>query len=221
MALDFPANPTNGQTFGQYIYDTSIPGWRNVNSSEGIGLQFKSGLIPITPSSVTVSSGSATVGPTGAVTLTAVGTFYVNGIYTAEYDRYLVTIDMSSGPSGYMYMRHATNGAQNTSGVSYGSLGLLQGGTSGLFVYNNAVAHIDIGYAYSGEASQFEFTVINPYRNDRNTDTLIRSTHARGSHTTLWGSSVHADNTRFDGIYIYTSGSSPLYATMRVYGFRN
>lgn len=113
MALDFPANPTHGQTFGSYIYDTSIPGWRNVNSSEGIGLQFKSGLVPIVPSSITVSSGSATVDNEGKVTFTGVGTLSLDGLFSADYDNYLLYIDIPAGTTQTWY-RFRANGADRT-----------------------------------------------------------------------------------------------------------
>lgn len=29
MALDFPSSPTNGQSFGAFTYDSSLPGWRS------------------------------------------------------------------------------------------------------------------------------------------------------------------------------------------------
>jgi hypothetical protein len=29
MALDFPASPTNGQIYEQYVYDSALPGWRS------------------------------------------------------------------------------------------------------------------------------------------------------------------------------------------------
>jgi hypothetical protein len=29
MALDFPASPTNGQAYEQYVYDSALPGWRS------------------------------------------------------------------------------------------------------------------------------------------------------------------------------------------------
>lgn len=36
MALSFPSNPTNGQTFNQYVYSTSIGAWQNQNDPTNV-----------------------------------------------------------------------------------------------------------------------------------------------------------------------------------------
>jgi hypothetical protein len=36
MALDFPTNPTNGQVFGTFYYDSSITAWRNLGSKNAL-----------------------------------------------------------------------------------------------------------------------------------------------------------------------------------------
>lgn len=33
MALDFPSNPTNGQVFNQYVYNSAIGAWKNYNDN--------------------------------------------------------------------------------------------------------------------------------------------------------------------------------------------
>lgn len=120
MALDFPANPTNGQTFGSYIYDSSIPGWRNVNSSEGIGLQFKSGLVPVVPTSVNVTGGAATVSANGLVTMTNATGISLNGVFTSAYKNYRMMIEVqtaSAVPGGDVRLRAA--GTDVTSNYSW------------------------------------------------------------------------------------------------------
>jgi hypothetical protein len=36
MALDFPSNPTNGQVYDNYYYDSSITAWRSSGSKNGL-----------------------------------------------------------------------------------------------------------------------------------------------------------------------------------------
>lgn len=36
MPLDFPSNPTNGQTYENFVYDTSITAWRNQGSPNSL-----------------------------------------------------------------------------------------------------------------------------------------------------------------------------------------
>ena len=47
MALDFPSSPTNGQVYEQYVYDSSLPGWRS-----------KGGAVAATYTSDTAPSGA-------------------------------------------------------------------------------------------------------------------------------------------------------------------
>lgn len=37
MPLDFPSSPTNGQTYENFVYDSSITAWRNQGSPSGLG----------------------------------------------------------------------------------------------------------------------------------------------------------------------------------------
>ena len=39
MALDFPSNPTNGQIYGDYFYDSSIGAWLAQGSTNNVGTQ--------------------------------------------------------------------------------------------------------------------------------------------------------------------------------------
>lgn len=39
MPLDFPSNPTNGQTFNNFVYDSSITAWRAQGSTNNVGTQ--------------------------------------------------------------------------------------------------------------------------------------------------------------------------------------
>lgn len=36
MALDFPSNPTNGQVFNQYVYNSTIGAWKNYNDNTAV-----------------------------------------------------------------------------------------------------------------------------------------------------------------------------------------
>ena len=39
MPLDFPSSPTNGQTYENFVYDSSITAWRNQGSPSGLAGQ--------------------------------------------------------------------------------------------------------------------------------------------------------------------------------------
>jgi hypothetical protein len=55
MALDFPSNPTNGQAFENYYYDSSITAWRSAGSKTGVNQRvttLESQVIPITSGTI-------------------------------------------------------------------------------------------------------------------------------------------------------------------------
>lgn len=99
MAIDFPANPTNGQVYANYIYDSSITAWRNVNTDTGIGTLNAMGLKNVVPTSVQVGSGSATVNANGTVTFTSVTSLSLNNIFTSTYKNYRVVINLDTSPA--------------------------------------------------------------------------------------------------------------------------
>lgn len=213
MALDFPANPTNGQTFGTYIYDSSIPGWRNVNSSEGIGLQFKSGLVPIIPTSITVGSGSASVSPTGVITLTSVDTPVINGIFSSAYANYRVVVTNNTGVAdtfaSQVYARFATGGAQNTSNNYTYTVFYSQAGSTG---------------GGGGTGTGTNWTILGYHRNltmDIYTPFVSgvgASIYATGVYNHTWHIAEGGYNAAasFDGLVL---GNNFYTATVRVYGY--
>lgn len=90
MPLDFPSSPTNGQSYAGYVYDSSLPGWRNVNSDFGVQSLNTMGLKNVVPTSVVVGSGSATVNSNGSVTFTGVSSVSLNGVFTSTYRNYRI-----------------------------------------------------------------------------------------------------------------------------------
>jgi hypothetical protein len=55
MALDFPLNPTNGQAYENYYYDSSITAWRSAGSKTGVNQRvttLESQVIPITSGTI-------------------------------------------------------------------------------------------------------------------------------------------------------------------------
>lgn len=221
MALDFPANPTNGQTFGQYIYDSSIPGWRNQNSSEGIGLQFKSGLIPIIPSSVTISAGGASVASDGLITVTG-GSAYIsiNNIFTSAYRNYKIVFNGQMGNStGGVRLRQ---GGTDYTGTAYYYAGwrYWSNGTYDVYTGNggNVIWSIFSSSAQNNH-SVYDIDVYTPAIVG-DTGIFTRSTGWDGAKAVTHNAigMVHSDYVA-DGLSILTSGSVLFTGTVRVYGY--
>lgn len=218
MALDFPANPTNGQTFGNYIYDTTIPGWRNVNSGEGVGLQFKSGLIPITPTSISVGSGSASVNSSGLVAFSGATSISLNGVFGASYKNYKMMLVIKGTTNDSLAFRLRTGTSDSASNnYSFGGWAVSRAAATG------TPSGADISWAYlggvhsSGYHGGREVNLFNPY------DTSWWTNYTSlGSDSTQLGLNVVAgmftQTTQFDGMSVFTF-SGNLTGSVQIYGY--
>lgn len=100
MAIDFPSSPTNGQVYGNWIYDSSITAWRNVNTDAGIGTLNAMGLKNVVPTSINVGSGSASYNANGTVTFTGATSISLNNVFSSTYNNYKIVFTCDSIPSG-------------------------------------------------------------------------------------------------------------------------
>lgn len=217
MALDFPASPTNGQTFGQYIYDTSIPGWRNVNSSEGIGLQFKSGLIPVVPTSISVGSGSGTVSANGLVFINGATSVQLNGVFTDTYKRYKIVLSGYSSSSEWLNIRYVTGTSPNSSGNYYFAGGYVN--TSGIAFQTSGApsTYGRSGYA-AGDGFMSELDVVGVRETDRYARTSAR--HDYGTlAATIYGTTYIVNATTFDGIQFFHATGANLNMNVQIYAY--
>ncbi len=123
MPIDFPANPTNGMVYGNYIYDSSITAWRNVNTDAGIGTLNAMGLKNVVPTSVVVGSGSATINSNGTITLTNVSSVSVNNCFGSVYEKYRINYKLSGNSNALdMLFRSRASGSDYTINYFGGSL---------------------------------------------------------------------------------------------------
>ena len=180
-----------------------------------------SGLIPMVPSSVTVSGGSASFNSNGAITVSGASAFYVNGVFSNAYNFYTIRMTQLGGGNVYMYMRYSRNGAMSTSNGSYFGCSYRQGGTIGLFDAQNGVQHMTLGYASSGGGNTYNIESSHPNTNsDGRLQTWWNTCYGAGSHTDVWGSAFWAEySNNFDGFYIYNSGNAGMTMDVQVFGY--
>lgn len=109
MPIDFPSNPTNGQVYANYIYDSSITAWRNVNTDTGIGTLNAMGLKNVVPASVTVASGSATTNSNGSVTFTGATSISLNNVFSSTYQQYKIVFTCLASSTQDVFFRFRNN----------------------------------------------------------------------------------------------------------------
>lgn len=221
MALTFPANPTNGQRYSNYIYDSSALAWRNVNSSEGIGLQYTSGLVPIIPTSITVNAGSGSVGVDGLISVTGASSLTINGCFSSIYNNYYVIAAFTSATGGDADIQTQLTGPSTPGYSTLGSgyLGARYG------YYNNAAA--GTWYASQGSATiarmtntygcSFTCTITNPGSSIANKRWMSQTIDQDFAMTTAFRNT--SSGVAYTGMNIFTA--SPTFTgTVKIYGYR-
>ena len=92
----------------------------------------KTGIIEITPPTISVSGGSGSVSATGAVSFTSASAISLNDVFSATYDNYLITTTLTgSTTNAYLQLRLRVSGT-DASGSDYvwGFMATNSGGTS-------------------------------------------------------------------------------------------
>jgi hypothetical protein len=76
----------------------------------------KTGLIEITPSTISVSGGSGSISATGAVSFTSASAISLNDVFSTTYDNYFLTGSIGTSDSGpEIRMRLRVSGSDNSS----------------------------------------------------------------------------------------------------------
>ncbi len=161
MAIDFPANPTNGMVYGNYIYDSSITAWRNVNTDTGIGTLNAMGLKNVVPTSVTLGSGAATINANGTVSVSGASSVTINNAFSATYDSYLIKVTLSSSGSNLIFRYVNSGGTTITSGYAGSYLYTSVSGGTGAGSNSNAGVYYDVSASAASDGCEIQ--VINPF----------------------------------------------------------
>lgn len=260
MALDFPTSPTNGQVYEQYVYDSTLPGWRSkggavaaiytsdtapsgavkgdmwyrtsdgttyvyvvdINTSQWVEIRSeistaKVGLVPIVPTSVSVSSGSASVAPSGKITLTGAGNVSINGIFSSAYKNYKIVFNYSYGTGAAWTSYKMRAAGVDASTAIYDSQYAYQGSYSlpSLARFTNETA--GRWFPEGGYKTNWDMTMYGPY------DALYTAAVTVGGYVNTDNSvefgtthSIHKTNTSYDGVSFFSSAGKV--GTIQVFG---
>jgi hypothetical protein len=219
MPIDFPANPTNGQVFSNWIYDSSITSWRNVNTDTGVAALNTMGLRNVVPTSIQVGTGSATVNANGTVSFSGATSISLNNVFTSTYTNYYVNISISSSSaSSTLNWRMRSSGADNTGSFYYtgGTFARITGTTgsfatngtnSGFFSWLNGEAYVSLNLANPALPVR-----TNGYSNALANDGASLAGISCGQS--------HFVTTAYDGITIFP-GTGNMTGTIQVFGYTN
>lgn len=252
MALDFPSNPTDGQTYNGYVYSVSVGAWQvkpssqspfytrdtppvnpvpgdswfNTNDgtmyvyvNDGTSSQWvehrsqiaksQVGLVPITPTSVSATSGTISISSTGEITVSSASDIKLNGIFSSSFRNYEIRYARpdASSTTANVYARFTTAGIDNpNSNYIYAGFYVQTNGT-GTWPYSGAFNWMQIGYWENAV-----LRIFNPF----NTQATSGTWDVAYGQTRGMGQLGFTGNASFDGMQFsnnYYSG------TFKVYGY--
>jgi hypothetical protein len=173
------------------------------------------GMVLLTPTSIAYSGTSATVGANGSVEFTGCSSLSLNGVFSVDYDNYMVSVRHVSSTDTALFARYrasgvnadaanytdqaidangaSINGFRSTSqtGARYGVMSSSQRGGDTIYVYGPALAQPTASRNVDAGAQS------NAYIGDR--------------------AATHSLSTAYDGLTLYT-GSGTFTGLVSVYG---
>ena len=175
------------------------------------------GLVSMTPTSIAAGVGTATTNSDGGVDFSAVTSVSLDGVFTSDYDNYLmvVTGTMASGGDPYRVKFRASG--TDTTGSDYTFQRLRAIGTG----YNGTrfTSQSDAWVGQAGDANNTGTTVAI-YGPALAQPTAMRNVHGGGADSTsLYDfASTHSLSTAYDGLTLYVTSSS-ITGNVHVFGY--
>lgn len=222
-----PSNPVAGDSWfntndgTMYIYynDGNTSQWAEHRSEIA---RSQVGLVPVSPASVTVGSGTATTDVNGLVTFSGVTSLSLNGVFTNTFAHYKMILEISSNTADSIDLRFRlrTSGTDNTN-ASYAQLWTMSR-ANGTIQSNNGWGIATSTVTRWWSTSDAFIDVVGDILSPKAARTTKFQYKAMGWDSTSQfqndGTTVFANGTQFDGFTFYpTSGNFT--GTMKVYGY--
>ena len=176
------------------------------------------GMVLLTDYTITHAGTSATL-TNGQVTFTAVTSLSLNGVFTADFDNYVVNASTIATGNASFYFRLRASGSDAT-GTDYTSQQLqATGGPPGIAVNRQTNNYGRCGAVSITLRSGTWISVYGPYLSQ---PTATRNTDGNGAATARIDdfANTHSLSTSYDGITLYPSANS-ISGSVVVYGVRS
>jgi len=224
-----PSNPVAGDSWfntndgTMYIYynDGNTSQWTEHRSEIA---RSQVGLVPLTPGSLTVGTGTATVNTKGLVTFTGVTSIALNNIFSTTYDsyRYIITVPTSSATSSTLQFRFRSGTTDNASNIynNYWAMSLFDTGAFQSNNGTNTIGSITSLVALTNRFVAGSGDIINPMK-AVSTDLFYQGFGYNTGRSFLLSSGINFDGTStFDGIN-FICGTGTMTGTVQVYGYND
>ena len=272
-AMDFPASPTDGQVYLNYIYNSAkgawkakplTPGqaqpsatpptspnsgdqWYNTNDgnlyvwyndgdtaqwvqiksdatlSSTLGNRvttletYPAGLVPLIPTSISVSSGTGSVSADGLITFSGTSALSINGVFSSAYNNYRI-IHQSSGSSANTGLTINMRAAGTNYTTANQTLNILYWSSATAATNIGGVANqgsLQVGWieGISSNKNTHSIDLFNPYNTVHTAFTSVSNSYVSSN------CSGHVPTTtQYDGLMFGVSGTWS--GTVKIYGYR-
>lgn len=190
-------------------------GWSSGPAGEVLG-----GMVLMTPTSI-VSAGtgnSSSISANGSVTFSSCSSVSLNGVFTSEYDNYMLVIKNTSVSGGtYCSLRYRENGVDNTSTIyTYQQLAVSGSNVAGGRATSQNLTEIN----YSDSTTMPSGSVIYIYGPNLAQPTVGRELEVRTYASAGMCDEAHgfSGNNQFDGITILEYYGNRMSGIVSVYG---
>jgi len=193
----------------------------NILSSSGnVALDSEMGLTLITPTSITATGGSGSIGTNGTVTFTGASSVSPNGVFSSTYDNYRIVFTTTT--IGNIFMRLRASGSdETTSQYVYVVQGLDQGNTGDNASSGGATSTFHIAKASSSLQSSIALDMYSPKLSAVTSYIGISMNRTAAATMSNWDVSGFLNTTTsYDSVSIYNQSGNAMTGTVSVYGYR-
>jgi hypothetical protein len=175
----------------------------------------QNGLILLTPTSIAYTGTSATISANGSVSFSAITELSLNGVFSADYDNYMITCWATASTPENAKFRFRQSGTDSTTGYTYQFI--VVDGTSVSASYATTT-HVNVSAVYGTQRAGFALNVYGPFLSQptaMRSVTVLDLSSAGMKDTTATHSVVDS----YDGFTLYP-GSGNFTGRVAVYGMR-
>lgn len=179
------------------------------------------GMVLIYPTSVdkTGVGSSASIGGNGAVTASSCATVSINGVFSADYENYIINIRYTLGATNPWQLRLRSAGTDNTGTSTYTCQTFVLDGTSAT-AQRPSGSSFEIGRATSGTAAGLNILLCSPFLTEKTTGKTV--TVGNISSASMYDVALsHNQSTSYDGFTLIGPGSASITGLIAVYGLEN
>jgi hypothetical protein len=177
----------------------SALGWSSAPQAEELG-----GMVLLKPTSIDVTGTSASINPNGSVEFTTITEIRLNGVFSAEYDNYLVNLRVTTSGNSAFNFRLSSGGTDNTTSSSY-TRQYIDADGSVVNPIRQSFAQWGLAYAYNTRRAGAEINFYSPYRSSRTAVRSVTITDSNGAAITDVAG-THNQSASYDGFKMYVAG---------------